>query len=333
MRVLVDRRSPSNEFFSRVQRAAQDVQRFQYSSLSEIRGWCGLSGGEPLFRSLVAFHNRGILAPALSTGEGLSIRPVAAEERPGFPLTLVASHRDELRLGLRFEREWLTEPEAGRLLGCVTRLLEGVMARLGELDLLGAEERHRVLAGWNQTQAGQAGQRCLHEQCAGQARRTPGAVAVAAGQQQVSYAALASRVNALAGRLTQLGVGPEVLIGVCVQRGLRTLECLLAILQAGGAYLPLDPSYLRQRLAWMLADSQARLVLLDDGLQQRLPLGPGSWCRTAPLRFSSSVRICRFWQSRPGYCAGSPRQVESPQGWAQIRTLECWCWKQSSRGQ
>ncbi len=150
------------------------------------------------------------------------------------------------------------------------RLLGGVAADapgpLAELPLLEEAEQAQLLREWNDT-AAPAGEGCLHEMFAAQAARTPAAVAVAvAGGERLTYAGLAARVAALAEVLRGHGVGPEVRVGVLLPRDADLLVTLLAVLQAGGAYVGLDPAYPRPRLAWMVQDSAAALVVTRGGL-------------------------------------------------------------------
>src|SRR5262249_54967894 len=140
-----------------------------------------------------------------------------------------------------------------RLAGQLERLLEAAVAdpgrRLLDLPLLGAAERHQVVREWNATATDYPRDLCLHERIALHARRTPGEVAVVSAGSPLTYRELDLRANQLAHRLRRMGVGPEVLVGVAVERSLELVVGLLGVLKAGGAYLPLDPSYPAERLA------------------------------------------------------------------------------------
>ncbi|ANY86828.1 MULTISPECIES: non-ribosomal peptide synthetase [Pseudomonas putida group] len=155
-------------------------------------------------------------------------------------------------------------------------LLHGIVqapeARLGELPMLGAGERERMLHGWNATAQQYPGGPCVQRLIEAQAQRTPDAPALAFGNAQLSYAELNARANRLAHRLIEAGVGPEVLVGIAVERSLEMVVALLATLKAGGAYVPLDPDYPAERLAYMLEDSGVGLLLTQTALRARLPL-------------------------------------------------------------
>src|SRR5207302_1454311 len=142
---------------------------------------------------------------------------------------------------------------------------------IAELPLLTESERQQLLVDWNATHLDYPRERCIHQLVEQQAARTPDAVALVCGDQQLSYQELDQRANQLAHYLRSLGVGPEVRVGICLERSLEMVVGLLAVLKAGGAYLPLDPEYPSERLAFMLADSQAPVLVTQQGLLQRLP--------------------------------------------------------------
>ena len=152
------------------------------------------------------------------------------------------------------------------------RLLEAAVAEperaIGRLDILDAAERQTLLRDWNAT-ARPVAFATVAELFAAQAARTPDAVAVVFEDHELSYRQLDERANQLAHHLRGLGVGPEVVVGLCVERSLEMIVGLLGILKAGGAYLPLDPGYPPERLAFMLEDSRAPVLLTHAGLRRR----------------------------------------------------------------
>ncbi|MGH8490725.1 MAG: non-ribosomal peptide synthetase, partial [Gammaproteobacteria bacterium] len=157
-------------------------------------------------------------------------------------------------------------------------LLRGLVAdpeqRLAELPLLPEAEWQRVVVGWNQTQAFYPKERCIHEIFEAQVEQTPAAVAVVYEEEHLSYGALNARANQLAHTLQALGVGPERLVGICLERSAELVVGLLGVLKAGGAYVPLDPSYPEERLTFMLEDAQAQVLLTQAHLAATLPQTP-----------------------------------------------------------
>ncbi len=165
----------------------------------------------------------------------------------------------------------------------VTGMVEHYLTLLGDivanpdsairdLEMLSEAERKRLLVDWNDTATAEQNDLCFHELFKVQAERTPKAVAVEFRGEQLTYAELNRRANQLAHALQAAGAGPDVIVGICVERSMEMAVGLLAILKAGGAYLPLDPDYPKERLAFMLQDSQAPIVLTQQRLLESLPL-------------------------------------------------------------
>src|SRR3954467_11980221 len=148
--------------------------------------------------------------------------------------------------------------------------------RLSELAVLTAAERDQVLVGWNATAREYPREATLPALFAAQVERTPEAVAVAFEGQALTYRELNREANRLANHLLSLGVGPEVRVGICVERSLEMVVGLLGILKAGGAYVPLDPAYPQERLAFMLVDSQTPVLLTQQHLREKLPGQPAA---------------------------------------------------------
>ncbi|WP_017654082.1 non-ribosomal peptide synthetase [Fortiea contorta] len=153
----------------------------------------------------------------------------------------------------------------------LTGMITSPQTTLSELSLLTAKERQQILVEWNHTQTNFPQHQCIHQIFAQQAQLTPNAVAVEFGEQKLTYRELNNRANQLAHFLQNLGVKPEVIVGICVERSLEMLVAMLGVLKAGGAYLPLDPAYPQERLTHMLSDSQASVLLTTAELANQLP--------------------------------------------------------------
>jgi amino acid adenylation domain-containing protein len=144
-------------------------------------------------------------------------------------------------------------------------------ARVDELDILTREDRRQLLTEFNDTKNEYPQRNNIQELFEQQAELTPDAIAVVHGQESLTYAELNRRANQLANYLRRLGVGAEIRVALCLERGLEMVVSLLAVLKAGGAYVPLDPSYPLERMRHMLEDSQAAVVLTQKRLMGRLP--------------------------------------------------------------
>jgi len=228
----------------------------------------------PLFQVMFAFQNAPMEALVLP---GLTVVPLEVESKAAqFDVTL---SMEETGQGLKGVVEYNTDLFDGvtieRMIGHFETLLEGVVVnpeqRLWELPLLTEAEHHRLLVEWNDTRAEYPQDKCIHQLFEEQVERTPGAVAVVFEGEQLTYAELNRQANQLAHYLQKLGVETEVLAGICVERSLEMVVGLLGILKAGGAYVPLDPAYPKERLAFMLEDTQAPVLLTQERLVEGLP--------------------------------------------------------------
>src|SRR5262249_39779338 len=258
--------------------AAYGQQDVEFERLVEVLNPARSLSRHPLFQVMLALQNAGPIDFALpgltarlegvTTGRSkfglaVSVREERGADGSAGGLTGVVEYATDL-----FERGTV-EALAGRLV----RLLEGAVAeperRIGELDILAATERERLLSGWNATRQG-VPPVTVGELFAAQAERTPGASAVVCGEESLTYGELEERANRLAHHLGGVGVGADGVGGLCVERTAAMVVGLIGILKAGGAYLPLDPEYPASRLGFMLSDARAAVLVTQAGLVERL---------------------------------------------------------------
>jgi amino acid adenylation domain-containing protein len=193
-----------------------------------------------------------------------------------FELYLGLEEKPEGLIGrIEYRTDLFDAPTIERMIGHFQTLLEGIVAnpleRISELPLLTETERHQLLVDWNDTQTDYPKDKCLHQLFEEQVEQTPNHVAVVFEDQQLTYRELNRKANQLAHYLQTLGVKPEVLVGIGVERSIAMVIGLLGILKAGGAYLPLDPAYPKARLAFMLEEAQVPVLLTQSSLKQKLP--------------------------------------------------------------
>ncbi|HKI02159.1 MAG TPA: non-ribosomal peptide synthase/polyketide synthase, partial [Thermoanaerobaculia bacterium] len=228
----------------------------------------------PLFQVMLVLQN--IPGSAVDL-PGLTLR---AEGKPQeiskFDLTLTASESSGgLLCQWRYNVELFDASTIERLADHLRILVEGIATdparAVAGLPLLSPLERHQLLHEWSRGEATAPGIRGLHEMVEAQAERRPDAPAVVFEGGELTYAGLNRRANRLARRLRRLGVGPEVPVGVCVERSPEMVIGLIAVLKAGGAYVPLDPAYPTERLAWLMADCGAPVLLTQARLLAELP--------------------------------------------------------------
>ena len=258
--------------------AAYGHQELPFERLVEVMNPARSLARHPLFQVMLAFQNNAEAEYGLP-GLVSAREPVAAASAK-FDLALSLEEvraPDGAPLGMRGVLEYasdLFERASVEVLGArLLRLLEAATRwperPIGSLEILSAAERRRILEGWNDT-ARALPPATLPALFAAQALRTPEAVAVVFEGETLSYGALERRANQLAHRLRKLGAGPESVVGLFLERSLEMIVGLLGILKAGAAYLPLDPDYPQERLAFMLADSSTRLLVTSSALRPRL---------------------------------------------------------------
>ncbi len=270
------------------------VRPFEHTPLVDVQRWSGLAGGTPLFESIVVFDTASLNATMRALGPTFARREFELREQTTYPLTLYAYAEPGLLFKLAYERARINDDVATRLLAHLQTLLEGMATSpqrtLSQLPLLTAAERRRVLVEWNATRVPYPQDRCIHHLIEAQVARTPDVVALIHRQQRLTYRELNARANQLARYLTTLGVGPDTLVGICIERSVDMVVAILAVHKAGGAYLPLDPAYPRERLAFMLQDASVPVLLTQRHLKDRLPDGgpavvclDSDWDGVAPL--------------------------------------------------
>ncbi|HEX8556986.1 MAG TPA: amino acid adenylation domain-containing protein [Pyrinomonadaceae bacterium] len=223
------------------------------------------AGHTPLFQVVFALQDASDLELEL---HGLEVAALDAEtETSKFDLRLSALESPEgLTLSMRYSTDIFDAPRVRRMLSHYRNLLEGAAAdpeaRISTLPLTSESERREALARGAAAGGVTVPQTlCLHRLFEARVGKTPNAVALVSGDESVTYRELNERANRLARALRRRGVGAESLVGVCLGRGADLVAALLGVLKAGGAYLPLDPEYPRERLAFMLEDAGARVII------------------------------------------------------------------------
>nr|WP_255032036.1 non-ribosomal peptide synthetase [Pseudomonas aeruginosa] len=267
------------DWISQVQDCNLGLREYEHTPLYEVQRWAG-QGGEGLFDSLLVFENYPV-SEALEQGapSGLRFGEVENREQTNYPLTLSVGLGETLQVQYSYDRRYLDSETVERLASHWRNLLEAMCRapeiRLGELRMLDEDERQRYLALGCDMDAEYPRGLCLHTLFEAQAGRFADAPAVLFDGELLTYGELNRRANRLAHYLLAEGVGTESLVGIAMERGPDMLVGLLAVLKAGAAYVPLDPDYPRERLAYMLEDSGVRLVLSQSWLSPGLPLAKG----------------------------------------------------------
>ncbi|WP_427114893.1 non-ribosomal peptide synthase/polyketide synthase [Pseudomonas aeruginosa] len=288
------------------------LREFEHTPLYDIQRWAG-QGGEALFDNILVFENYPVSQMLQQqASQGLAFGAVGNHEQTNYPLTLSVSLGQRLELQFAYDREHFDDASVARLDRHLTHLLAQMVERpastcLAEFQLLEAAERRQAIFDWGRNPGRYPDERSVEQLFASRAAMEPERVALLFEERQLSYGELNAQANRLAHRLIELGVGPDVLVGIAVERGLEMIVSLLAVLKAGGAYVPLDPEYPQERLGYMIEDSGIALLLSQSHLLQRLPAASGIACL--------ALDQARDWQDRP---ASDPQLRAHPQNLAYV---------------
>lgn len=254
MWVKVPHTSDVLSWLRELHKARSEQKNYEDSSLNLIRECSDMPAELPLFESCLNFSGKSM---------------------QNIPLSVIVDTGAEMKLGIRYDARRFEDAVIDRMLGHVKTLLTGMSTQperpILNLQLLTEDEEQQFRETWNATQVPFPEESCLHELFEEQAKRTPDAIALVFAEQYLTYRELDRRSNQLAHYLRKQGVGPDVLVGVFMERSLEMVVGLYGILKAGGAYVPMDPTYPIERLAFMVEDTEAPVLLTQQRLLEKLP--------------------------------------------------------------
>ncbi|MBD2293370.1 amino acid adenylation domain-containing protein [Anabaena sphaerica FACHB-251] len=283
VRVTINGEESLLSWLKRLQTQLTEIRQYEYSPLVEVQGCSEVPRGLPLFESILVFENYPIDTVLKHGIQDLEIQSISSVDNTNYPLTVTVIPGSELELRISYNCDLLAAAPRyrfhadtiTRMLGHLITLLENMIAdvnqSLASLSMLTKVEKHQLLVEWNNTQAKYPQNKCIHQLFEEQVEKTPDAVAVVFADKQLTYRQLNQKANQLAHYLASLGVSTGVNVCIFLERGLEMLVGLLAILKAGGTYLPLDPAYPPERLTYILADAQISILLTQQNLLTVLP--------------------------------------------------------------
>ncbi len=282
LRVRVNPALTFSELLRDVRKMALDAYRHQdlpFERLVEELSPQRSLNKTPLYQVLFSLQNAPAQAPTL---KGLAMEHLPGEGlHTHFDMELQAmEHSGVFGLYWIYNRDLFDRHRIEQMARHYTRLLDAMAAApnvpIFQLGMLDESERQQLVCDWNQTNREYATEPALHSLFEAQAEQTPDAPAVICGKHRLSYRELNENANQLAHYLLKLGVGPELRVGICVERSTEMITAMLGVLKAGGAYVPLDPKYPAERLSYMLEDSQAKVLLTQNALRSQLPAFAGT---------------------------------------------------------
>ena len=270
VRVRIEPQETAAKWLHVLQQHLVEARQFDYSPLVEVQRWSEVPPDMPLFETLVVFENY----PSVSS-EGGEERGTRFVDWTHYPLTFTAVPGERLALEIVY-RPVIAGCAVHGMLDHLEILLSALAERpevpLSALPRMSAEERHRLVVEWNDTRS--APPACpVHRLVEESAARAPGAIAVVCGAGQLTYGDLQRRARGLAVRLRAAGLGRGALVGIYLERSLHVPAALLGVLQAGAAYVPLDPAHPPERIAFLARDARLRVAVTTSPLAARLPPG------------------------------------------------------------
>ncbi|WP_373536478.1 amino acid adenylation domain-containing protein [Microcoleus sp.] len=307
LRVIVTPEMPAIDWLKQLQNQWNALQEYSNVPLAKTQEWSEISRSSALFESLLVVEKCQFNSALQSLGGDWKNREFQVLEQTSFPLTVYGYGGDELLLKIAGDRQRFDENALTRMLGHLQTLLESIAAnpqqKISKLSMLTAAEIAQ-LQQWNQTEANYPHNKCVHQLFEAQVERSPDAIAAIFphnSRQQLTYRELNSRSNQLAHYLQQLGVGPDVLVAICMERSLEIAIAVLGILKTGAAYVPIDPAYPKERLTFMLADTKTPVILTQSHLVSGLP-----------EHQARTVCLDANWQEIANYSTENPASTVSP---------------------
>ncbi|HYU32182.1 MAG TPA: condensation domain-containing protein, partial [Thermoanaerobaculia bacterium] len=278
LRVEARPESRLREWLADLQRRQVEMRRYEHAPLVDVQRWSGLPAGTALFDHVLVFENLALPADRARPVPDLEIREEAASSLSNYPLMVVAIPGDGLTLSLRWGTEHFEATAVARMLERLASVLPAMTGangdagrRLGDLPLLLEAERQQVLVEANDTHSSYPREASIPELFAAVAGSMPEAPAVVEADGEVwSYGRLRQASSRLARHLAKLGIRPGARVGVAMERSADLLVAFLAVLEAGAAYVPLDPGHPDERLAYLLDDAGTDVVLVHERTQERM---------------------------------------------------------------
>jgi amino acid adenylation domain-containing protein len=309
VRVRIRDEQSVGEWLKQLQDSQMEMRQYEYSSLVQVQGWSEVPRGLPLFESILVFENFPAMDSSVKEqGKAFELSNVQTLEQTNYPLTILASSDAEASLTIRYDRNRFDDATIARILGHFETLLESIVADPGQtlarLPLLTPVEE-QLLTTWNETQVDYLTQNSIHQLIEQQAALTPDSVALVFGTESLTYQQLNERANRLAHHLRSLGVGPESLVAILMERSFEMVISLLAILKAGGAYLPLDPTYPEQRLSFMLADAQPLVLLRQAAMSSLLSVPEAIAVIEVDQQAGAAAETAQYSSENPGVKIGA----------------------------
>ena len=275
MRVRLHSALPVLELCRQLREQQAELRRFEHTPLVDILRASGVGRGQSLFDSIIVFNSRTDDARLKSFGPEWQRREFMLHDQTNFPFNVMAYDGPQLTFKLSYDAGTFEPAAVERIADLLQAILVAIAdhpeVSLGDLPRLPSQDAQSTLRIWNDTATPLPGPHCMHEAFEAQVDRTPDAIALVDGARSLTYRDLDRRASHLARVLIANGAKPDQMVGIYVDRSVEMVVGLFGILKAGAAYVPMDPSYPGERIALMLEDTRARLVVTTTNLAGALP--------------------------------------------------------------
>lgn len=294
LRVKLPSELPVLELCRQLREQQLELRQYEHTPLVDILRVSEVSRGQSLFDSIIVFNSQTNDAHLKSFGQEWQRRDFTLHDQTNFPFNVMAYDGPQLTFKLSYDPSCFAPAAVERIADLMQRILVAIAdhpeTRLGDLPRLPSQDARSSLQIWNDTTKPLPGPHCVHEAFEAQADRTPDAVALVDGARSLTYRELDRRANHLAQALIARGAKPDQMVGIYVDRSIEMMVGLLGILKAGAAYVPMDPSYPSERIALMLEDTRARLVVTTTNLAGSLPPHSHALCVDAAAEAGEAAR-------------------------------------------
>ncbi|SFV33371.1 natural product biosynthesis luciferase-like monooxygenase domain-containing protein [Hyphomicrobium facile] len=282
VRVKLDGDLSALEFCQQLRRNQVETRAFEHSPLPDVLRHSELPRSQTLFDTIVVFNAETNDARFKSFGPEWQHRHFKLHDQTNFAFNVMAYDGPQITFKLSYDTGCFSRSAADRIGDMLQVVLDAIAdnpdAKIVNLPRLPSQDARLVLETWNATEKPLPGPGCIHEAFEAQADRTPDVVALVDGDRAITYRELDKRANQLAHEILAQGVKPDQMVGIFIERSIEMVVGLLGILKAGAAYVPMDPAYPSERLAIILEDTQARIVVTTSDLRTKLPAGLNVIC-------------------------------------------------------
>ena len=275
VRVLIEKDEPVIKWMKQFQTQQAQSRQYEYAPLFDIQSWCDVPKDMPLFESLLVFENYPIEDVVQEEKGSLKIEQNQAFTRTNYPLTVAFSPGKRVGLEIAYDCSRFSHGAVKRMQKHLITLLQSILSDPNQLvcdiNILTSLEQEKIIKDWNNTLTDNSGLVCVHQLFEKQVEKTPMALAVDSKQEKLTYQDLNQRANQLAYYLIDKGLVPNTMVGIAIERSAQMIVAIIGVLKAGGVYVPLDPNYPSERIAFMMDDAGVPFLITQEKLLHTLP--------------------------------------------------------------